>query len=108
MPRYMILASYTSAAIAAFTSKPQERSPVLGGLIQRMGGTLISMDFCTNEFDTVVMAELPDDVTAAGLGLAIGGAGHLKSTKIVRLLSGQEFLAAQHKAHGLVYEAPKA
>lgn len=108
MPRYLILASYTPAAIASFVSKPQERAPLLGVLIQKMGGTLISMDFCTNDFDTAVVVELPDEVTAAGLSLAISAAGHLKSTKIVRLLTGQEFLAAQHKAHGMVYEAPAA
>lgn len=107
MPRYLILASCTPAAMAIFIHKPQERAPVLAANIQKMGGTLVSMDFCMSEFDTIVIAELPDDVTAAGLGLAINAAGHLEEFKIIRLLSGKEFLSAQQKANGLVYEAPK-
>lgn len=108
MPRYVSMASYTAAAFATFVGKPQARAPGAAELLKKMGGSLISMDFGTGDFDVLIMFELPDDVTAAAFALRVNSAGHFKSNKVVRLLSGDEFLAAQHKAHGLVYEPPKA
>lgn len=73
-----------------------------------MGGTFESMDYCLGEFDLVAIAGLPDDVTAAALALAVNAPGHIKSYKTTRLMSSQEFLAAQQKAHGVAYQAPKS
>ena len=69
---------------------------------------MISMDFSTGDFDVLIIFEVPDEVTATAFALRVQSAGHFKSNKIVRLLSGDEFLDAQRKAHGLSYEAPKA
>jgi uncharacterized protein with GYD domain len=108
MPRYVSLASYTPAAFTAFVGKPQERASGAAELLRKMGGSLISMDFSNGDFDVLIMFELPDDVTAAAFALRVNGAGHFKSNKVVRLLSSDEFLAAQQKAHLLSYEPPKA
>ncbi len=56
--------------------------------------------------NVIAVAELPDDTTAAAMALAVNAPGHLKSYRTTRLLSPQEFLAAQQKAHGAGYQAP--
>ena len=53
-----------------------------------------------------MIVALPDDVAAAALALAVNAPGHLKSYQTTRLLSAQEFLAAQQKAHDVGYKAP--
>ena len=106
MPRYLIQASYTSAAAAAFVSNPQDRVAGLKAVIEKLGGKLESLDFCLGEYDVIGVAALADDTIAAALALAVNAPGHLKSYRTTRLLSPQEFLAAQQKAHGAGYQAP--
>jgi uncharacterized protein with GYD domain len=102
----MIQASYTAAAAAAFMTKPQDRVAGVKALIERLGGTFHSIDFCLGEHDLVVMATLPDDVAAAAASLAVNGAGHVAGYKTTRLMTPEEFMAAQQKAHGVSYAAP--
>jgi uncharacterized protein with GYD domain len=107
MPRYLIQASYTSAAAAAFVSNPQDRVAGVQAVVKKVGGKFESLDFCLGEYDIVALASLPDDTTAAALALAINAAGHISGYKTTRLLSPKEFLEAQQKAHGASYQAPK-
>ena len=57
MPKYMVQASYTAAAAAAFASNPQDRTGPVKALIEKFGGTLDSMEFCLGEFDLVGLQE---------------------------------------------------
>ena len=106
MPRYLIQASYTSAAIAAFVSNPQDRVAGVTAIVKKLGGKLVSFDFCLGEHDVVAIFEAPDDTSAAALALAVNAPGHLSSYRTTRLMSPKEFVAAQEKAHGLSYKAP--
>ena len=108
MPRYLVQAAYTSAAAAAFVNNPQDRVAGVRAVVEKMGGTFESMDYCLGEFDLVAIANLPDDVAAAAMALAVNAPGHIKSYKTTRLMSSQEFLSAQQKAHGAAYQAPKS
>lgn len=107
MPRYLIQASYASTAAAAFVGNPQDRVPGVRAAVEKLGGKLVSFDFSLGEYDVVGLAEFPDDATAAALALAVSAPGHLKSYRTTRLMSAQEFLSAQQKAHGVAYQAPK-
>lgn len=107
MTRYLVQASYAPAAIAAFVSNPQDRVGGVRAAVEKLGGKLVSLEFALGDYDVVGIAELADDATAAAFSLAVNAAGHLKSYKTTRLLSADEFLTAQRKAHGIGYEAPK-
>jgi uncharacterized protein with GYD domain len=106
MPRYIIQASYTAAAAAAFVSNPQDRVAGVRTLVEKLGGKLESFDFCLGEYDLYAIASVPDDSSAAAISLAVNAPGHLKSYKTTRLMSPEEFLDAQKKAHDLGYQAP--
>lgn len=107
MPRYLLQATYTSAAMAAFIANPQDRTAGVVAMCTKMGGKLDSLEFGIGDYDVIAMATLPDYVSAAAMALAICAPGHIKSYKTTRLLSSQEFVAAQKMAHNAGYQAPK-
>lgn len=106
MPRYMAQAAYTSEALAAFVSKPQDRAAGVRTLMERLGAQLDTFDFCLGEYDVVATYTAPDDTTATAVALAISAAGHVKSYRTTKLLSSEEFQAASQKASGAGYQAP--
>src|SRR5712691_6642457 len=106
MPRYMIQGAYTAEAVAAFASKPQDRVAGVRALLERLGATLERIDFCLGDFDVVVTYTAPDDTAAAALALAAQAPGHLKAFKTTKLLSPEEFMAAQRQASGVGYQGP--
>lgn len=106
MPRYLIQATYTATAAAAFVSNPQDRVPGVRTIVESLGGKLDSFEFCLGEYDVVLLVTLPDDTTATAFSLAVNAAGHLKSSRATRLMSGEDFLAAQKLAQGTSYQAP--
>ena len=106
MPRYLIQASYTSAAAAAFVSNPQDRVAGVQAVVEKLGGKLESFEFSLGDYDVIAVGSFPDDSTAAACSLAVNAPGHLKSYKTTRLLSAEEFLTAQQKAHDVGYQAP--
>lgn len=106
MPKYMIQASYNASAAAAFMSKPQDRVAGVKAMIEKLGGTFHSIDFCLGEYDLVVISTMPDDVAAAAAALAVNGAGHVSAYKTTKLMSPEDFMAAQQKAHGISYAPP--
>jgi len=107
MPRYLIQASYTADAAAAFVSNPQNRTAGIRAAIKKLGGKLVSVDFCLGEHDVIGIVTFPNDTAAAALSLAVSAPGHLASYKTTRLMSEKEFLDAQKKAHAVSYKAPK-
>lgn len=106
MPRYLVQAAYTAEAAAAFVANPQDRVAGVRALAERLGGSLDSFDFALGDYDAVIIYSAPDDTTAAAVALAAISAGHLKAYKTTKLLSPEEFTAAQRKAHGINYQAP--
>jgi uncharacterized protein with GYD domain len=102
----MIQASYTSEALGAFVSQPQDRSAGVRALCEKMGAQFESLDFCLGDYDVMVIYSAADDITATAIALAACAAGHLKTFKTTKLLSQDDFLAASQKAHGAGYQAP--
>jgi uncharacterized protein with GYD domain len=106
MPRYLLQATYTAAAMATFVANPQDRTAGVKAVTEKMGGKLESLDFSLGDYDIVALVQLPDDVAAAAMALAINAPGHIKSYKTTRLLSSAEFVSAQQKAHSAGHQAP--
>lgn len=106
MPRYMVQATYTADAVAAFASQPQDRRAGLEALLQRLGAQIESFDFCLGLYDIVVIFTAPDDATAVAIGLAAQAPGHLKTYQTTKLISADEFMEAQRKAQGAGYQGP--
>ena len=98
MARYLVQASYTPEAWAAQLRNPQDRRQVLAPLLERLGGRLETLDYAFGDYDVVSIVELPDNVSAAALALAIMAGGAMKAYKTTPLMSSAEGLEAMRKA----------
>jgi len=105
MPSYLVQVAYTSEATAALTKKPQDRSAVVNKAVEKLGGSLKGAWLCFGDYDTVVVVDMPDNVSAAAFALAIGAGGSCRAVKTTPLLSVDEGMAAMKKAGGSGYKA---
>jgi uncharacterized protein with GYD domain len=98
MARYLVQASYTPESWAAQLENPQDRRQVVEPLLQRLGGRFETLDYAFGEYDIIAIVELPDNVSAAAVGLAIMAGGAMKAYKTTPLLSSSEGLQAMRRA----------
>jgi uncharacterized protein with GYD domain len=98
MPSYLVQVSYTSEAVAALVKNPQDRTAVVRKSVENLGGKLVGSWLSFGDYDVVLIAEMPDNVSAAALAMAAVGGGSLKSVKTTPLLSTEEATAAAKKA----------
>ena len=98
MPSYLVQVSYTSEAVAALVKNPQNRTEVIRKSVKNLGGKLVGSWLSFGDHDVVLIAEMPDNVSAAALAMAAAGGGSLRSIKTTPLLSTEEATAAAAKA----------
>jgi uncharacterized protein with GYD domain len=104
MPSYLVQVSYTSEATAALVKKPQDRSRVVGKAVERLGGSVKASWLSFGDYDTIVLVDMPDNVSAAAFALAVSAGGSCKAVKTTPLLSVEEGMAAMKKASGSGYK----
>jgi uncharacterized protein with GYD domain len=107
MPLYMSQFAYTSDAWAALVKDPQNREDVLRGLIEKLGGRLVSFYYCFGEYDGVCITEMPDETTETASVLASISPGHVKAVKTTVLLTTEQTMEAMRKAGSQTYQAPR-
>ncbi len=108
MARYMIQASYNNSGVVDLVKNPQDRSAAIGPVIEGMGGKMHSFDYCFGDYDLVVIAELPDNVSMAALAMAVSAGGAVGGFKTTVLLSAEEALEAMRKAGSVAYRPPSS
>ena len=75
MPHYLSQVSYTPEAWARLVANPQDRIEAVRGPIEKLGGRIHNAFFAFGEYDVVVITEMPDNVSAAAVALAVGQGG---------------------------------
>jgi uncharacterized protein with GYD domain len=98
MPSYLVQASYTVEALQALMKKPQDRTKVVSMAVEKLGGKLIGLWLSFGDQDIVAIMELPNNISAAAIALAIAAGGALKSTKTTPLLTIDQGISALKKA----------
>ncbi len=98
MPQYLCQVAYTSEGWAALVKNPQNRTEAVRGAIEKLGGKIVNAWFAFGEYDVVVVLDMPDNVSAAGIAIAFAAGGACKSVKTTPLLSGEEAVEAMKKA----------
>lgn len=106
MAFYMIQASYSVQAMASLIKNPQDRSAVVKSMIEKADGKLHGFWFSFGDQDLVAIAEVPDNVGAVALAMAIGSSGAMSSYKTTPLLSVAESVAAMKQAAAVGYQPP--
>jgi uncharacterized protein with GYD domain len=106
MARYLFQASYTNEAWAAQVSHPQNRMEVIRPVIERLGGRLECAYLSFGDYDVVVIADMPDHVSAAAFSLAASAGGGVKAVKTTPLITVEDGIEAMKKAAGAGYRPP--
>ncbi len=106
MAHYLVQASYSKEGISQLLANPQDRAAAVRPVVEGMGGKVESFYFAFGEYDAVVIAELPDNVSAAALAMAVGSTAGISSYKTTPLLTMDEAIQAMRKASGTGYRSP--
>ena len=90
MAKYLVVASYSAEGIKGVISKGgSARREAVSEMVAGLGGKVEAFYFGFGEGDAYVIVDLPDNVSAAAVGLAVSATG-LASTKTVVLLTPEE------------------
>ena len=108
MPTYMIQGSYSIEGLSAIVKAPQNRIQAIKPAIENLGGKLVNAYFSFGDYDFVLIVEMPDDISAAGISMAFGAGGAVKSVKTTPLLSATETMEAMKKASAAGYRPATA
>ena len=99
MALYMYQVAYTPQSLAAQLKNPQNAAEAVGrAACEAVGGKLVGHWYCFGEYDLVIIADVPDNVSMTAISLAIAAGGAIKSAKTTVLMSGAEAVAGMKKA----------
>jgi len=108
MPLFMAQFAYTPEAWATLIHAPQDRAAASDALARHLGGRLLGLYYTPGaEYDGFALFEAPDDASAATIEIADVAAGHLRSNRLMRVLSVEEMQAALQQAATAPNMAPK-
>ena len=98
MPKYLIAGTYTAeGAKGLMKDGGSARRAAVEQALKSLGGKLESFYFCFGPMDAFVIAEMPDNATAAALSLVTSAAG-LVVVKTTVLLTPEEMDGAVKKS----------
>ncbi|MGP4016489.1 GYD domain-containing protein [Saccharopolyspora sp. 5N708] len=104
MGKYLVQASYTSDGLTGlFKEGGSARVEAVRKMLTRLDGTLESFYFAFGETDTYLVIDVPDNVSAASVGLTVSQSGAAR-TKTTVLLTPTEIDEAIRK--DLAYQPP--
>jgi uncharacterized protein with GYD domain len=106
MAKYLLQASYTPSGVQGVLKEGGSgRRDAIGKLLADLGGTLEAFYFAFGDDDVYVIADVPDNVTAAAISLTVGAAGAASVTTVV-LLTPEEIDRATKQS--VAYRPPGA
>jgi uncharacterized protein with GYD domain len=108
MAHYLVQVAYTSEAWANLVKKPQSRMEVVGAAIEQLGGRIEGAWLTFGEYDTIVITQMPDNVSAAAFSIAVAAGGAVKSCKTTPLMTTDEGIEAMRRAGTCGYRPPSA
>ncbi len=104
MKKYLIKASYNSNGVKGLLEDGgSQRKSAVEKMLTELGGKMESFYYAFGEHDVYAISELPDDITAAAVGLRINSSG-LVTVSTTVLLSVEDIDAAAKKS--VSYRAP--
>ena len=81
MAKYMLRANYTQQGLTGLLREGGTgRRKALTETVEGVGGSVEAMYYAFGDHDLYLIVDLPDDVSATALSLAIGAAGALDMT----------------------------
>ena len=107
MAYYLVQVAYTPEAWAAMLGNPQNRMQAVQPAAESLGGSIDGAFLSFGDYDLVASVEMPDNVSAAALAMAIAAGGGVRDIKTTPLLSLEEGTEAMGKAAQSGYRSPR-
>ena len=99
MSLYMYQFAYSPESWAAQMKHPENRVETVGrASCESAGGKFIGGWLSFGEYDAVLICDMPDEESMAGLAMAIAAGGALKASKTTQLITGAQGVEALKKA----------
>jgi|ERR1700730_13179028 len=90
MPKYLIQASYTAEGLKGLQKdKASGRRTAVASAVEVLGGKLEVFYFTFGHDDVVAILDMPDNVSASALSLAVSASGNVR-TKTTPLLTVED------------------
>ncbi len=106
MAKYLITASFSAEGTKGLLKDGgSNRKDAVAKMLEDMGGTLESFYFAFGDRDAFVIADLPNEIAAAAIGLKINASG-LVGVSTTALLTPEQVDAACDKGLTLDYKGP--
>ena len=84
--KYLVRATYTAEGVQGLRKDGGKgRVEAVGKAVSQLGGEVESFYFAFGDYDAYVVVDLPDNATAAALGLAVSGSGAARTGTVVLL-----------------------
>ena len=100
MAKFLILADYTLEGVRGVQKAGgSARRDAVAAALETVGGKLESFHFAFGDHDAYVIAEVPDNTSAAAVALTVGASGGASTNTIV-LLTPEEVDAAANQSVG--------
>lgn len=104
MKKYLIKACYNANGIKGLLEDGGSlRKTIVQKMITELGGRLESFYYAFGDADAYITADLPDDVSAAAIGLRVNSTGFVSVSTTVLLLPEDIDSASKKSIH---YQAP--
>jgi uncharacterized protein with GYD domain len=106
MPKFLVEATYSAEGFQGLAQeKASGRKAAVTQAIKKLGGKLDAIYFCLGEYDVVLIADMPDHLSAAALGSAVCASGKTRTNTRVLLTVAE---ADEALSKNVVYRAPGA
>ena len=106
MPYYLVQVAYTPEAAATLIRNPQNRIEAVRPVLERLGGRVEGAWLMLGDYDVMLIADLPDTVSATAFSMASLAGGALRDCKTTALLTVEEGMEAARKAGQAGYQPP--
>ena len=104
MPKYLVQANYVDKGLKGlFKEGGSSRRAAIGKMFESVSGKVEAFYYAFGGTDVFIIADMPDNVSAAALSLAVNASGAATS-KVTVLLTVEEIDAATKKT--VSYRAP--
>ncbi len=97
MPHYLVQVAYTPEAWAALLKNPQERTTVVGKALAAVGARFVNTYMAFGDYDVIFVMEAPDNLSAAGVSMAVSAGGAVKAIKTTPLMTIEEGTQAMRR-----------
>ena len=108
MPYYMLQTTYTSEARSAQTRNPDNIMERANIVAENLGGKIENIFYSLGDYDVLVIAEFPDNVSASAAIVAVSAGWATKEAKITPLMSVEEGIEGMKKSKSAGYRPPMA